>query len=348
VTFDSPVTRSIPSNSIDYWQFTGTESQLFTIAALRNQSDLMLSLIVLAPDNTQIFADDGAGMRNPTIPDMALPQAGTFTVEVINYGSTEGSYTLTMIDLIAHPPTPSPTRTPRTIKGALTYGDTVTGVLQPYQIDSWRFDAIAGQIIAIAMTKNQSDLDSLVRILGSDGAELMSDDESGDTHDALISHFAITQTGSYIITAGGYNDSSGAYALTLTLERFARRMGDAHIGENTSQISIGGSDIWTYNGHAGEMLTVGVKAEYPVNTADIANWAGLLDTVLTLRTSDGMFEEESNDIEVSVLTDSLINDVVLPSDGVYEIEIGSYDNRTGGAYTLVIQSNEVSSATETP
>jgi WD40 repeat protein len=112
--------------------------------------------------------------------------------------------------------------------------------------------------------------------------------------------------------------------------------GSASVGDNRGEIVIGGGQIWTYDGQSGETLTIRVSADHPPNDAD--DRTGLLDTLVIVRAPDVSTLAENDDIRIGNITDSWIEDLELPVDGIYEIEVRSWDNRDGGAYTLTIGS----------
>jgi len=127
-------------------------------------------------------------------------------------------------------------------------------------------------------------------------------------------------------------------------------------GENHGEVAIGDYQVWQYEGHAGELLTIRVSADNP------ANWAGhagapaaaradVLDTLVIVTAPDGRdlnvynsgggmvyAPAQSDDIEAGVVTDSLVDSLALPADGVYQILVSGSGYRTGGGYTMVIES----------
>jgi hypothetical protein len=133
----------------------------------------------------------------------------------------------------------------------------------------------------------------------------------------------------------------------------------AVIGSNGGEIAIGGGEVWNYEGFEGERLSIRVVAERPAGretTQELRLAEDLLDTYLIVRAPNGEIIAENDDNEdVPVddvrITNSFIN-ITLPRNGLYEIEVRSYDDETGGAYTLEIarvrQLSPDSNATPTP
>ncbi|MCC7206834.1 MAG: protein kinase [Anaerolineae bacterium] len=120
-------------------------------------------------------------------------------------------------------------------------------------------------------------------------------------------------------------------------------------GENRGEVSAGDYQAWQYTGKAGERLFIRAEADNPLNGS--APRPGALDTLLIVTAPDGrdlnVYDSgggmvfgapHSDDIEAGVNTDSLVDGLVLPVDGVYQIIVSGSGFRSGGAYTLVVES----------
>src|SRR5262249_24536993 len=115
---------------------------------------------------------------------------------------------------------------------------------------------------------------------------------------------------------------------------------EAHQGINRGKIAIGGGEVWTYKAQAGEAILVAVNADKPANESTDAERIarGLFDARLTVRSLDGAFVREADDTvgENFRTTDPVIERLQFPVAGTYQIEVRSFGNESGGAYTLVI------------
>jgi WD40 repeat protein len=114
----------------------------------------------------------------------------------------------------------------------------------------------------------------------------------------------------------------------------------AQVGENRGEIVLGDFDIWLYEGQAGENLTLRLIADNPANytTQEQRLELGLLDAYLVVIAPDGSLMASNDDAEAEEFTtDSAIEGLELPEDGIYRIEARSYADLTEGAYTLVIE-----------
>lgn len=122
--------------------------------------------------------------------------------------------------------------------------------------------------------------------------------------------------------------------------------GEAVIGENRAGFDAGGSNTWTYEGTAGEILTVIVEAQKPANKADQAtrDEERLLDTEVFVYDPDGDVLGSNDDIVDAVLTNSFLRYVELKTTGTYTIEVTNWfraaGDETEGRYTLILHSNK--------
>lgn len=140
-------------------------------------------------------------------------------------------------------------------------------------------------------------------------------------------------------------DSSSANAITV-VEPMGRI---SPFGDNRGEIGVGEVDVWTYQGTAGEELTIMLVAETPsrMRAEDPRDPDGL-DTFLVIRDLDGDEIASNDDVEDSGETNSSIERLILRADGTYEIQVGSSGNLTAGSYRLIVESNFMPLATESP
>lgn len=165
---------------------------------------------------------------------------------------------------------------------------------------------------------------------------------------------AIPTSASATATAGGR--VAAAPLASATLSATPRPRLAARQGANRGEVAAGDYQVWQYAGRAGERLTLRVEADVPANWASrggaaTAVAAGVLDTLVIVTDPDGrdlnvynsgggmVYDPpQSDDIEAGVNTNSLLPDLVLPVDGVYQIIVSGSGYRTGGAYTLFVES----------
>jgi len=104
-------------------------------------------------------------------------------------------------------------------------------------------------------------------------------------------------------------------------------------------LSPGEVMVYRYTGKAGEKIDIALTAENPAAGASSEQLAvenGQLDTYLVVRDPDLRFMVTEDD--TGETTDSLIEDLVLPADGVYLIEVRSYKDLSGGGFSITVDS----------
>ncbi len=169
-----------------------------------------------------------------------------------------------------------------------------------------------------------------------------------------------------IIAAPALDLSGPTSVVTPTPSVTPRPQLIAIVGENRGEVAVGDGQVWQYEGRAGETLTIRVNADLPANWAGrrdehMLPAAGVLDTLVIVTAPDGRdlnvynsgggmvyAPAQSDDIEAGALTDSLAESLVLPVAGLYEITISGAGYRTGGAYTMIIESQILEAATPRP
>jgi WD40 repeat protein len=114
-----------------------------------------------------------------------------------------------------------------------------------------------------------------------------------------------------------------------------------------SEMIPGSRDLYTYEGHTDEIVSIQVNADQPANevtdeTAQIQQ--ELLDTQLTLFRPDGSILASNDDL-ADGQTDSEITGVQLPTNGQYIIQVyNPASSEVGGGYTLVIKAGTLATS----
>ncbi|MCA9936238.1 MAG: PQQ-binding-like beta-propeller repeat protein, partial [Anaerolineales bacterium] len=122
----------------------------------------------------------------------------------------------------------------------------------------------------------------------------------------------------------------------------------AQLGENRGELVANDFDVWTYDGKAGELLTLRMVADNPANDPTIPfdgrRAAGVLDPFLFVIAPDSTKLAMGDDdltTDGTRLSDAFLNAVLLPEDGQYRIEARSFLDDGEGGYTLLIESGAV-------
>ena len=160
--------------------------------------------------------------------------------------------------------------------------------------DQWEYTARGGEIVDIY---TQADWDTLMLLMASDGEILaMNDDSVRGGLNSLIERFTFSVDGTYIIEVRGYDDvEGGAYSLWITNppratptpspQPTAPPAGNAQVGANQGELQLGTVAAWTFEGRAGQIITLETQASW--------------DTIITVRRATGMTLAANDDDPVS-------------------------------------------------
>jgi hypothetical protein len=202
----------------DAWYFSGGPGR-FTFIAESEGLDLALELY--NPDNELIeFADRAFSGGAEEMAGVAIPDDGRYTVVVRDYFGEPGSYTLSA--QIAEPPDLDAVS-----QGDVTWGETVSGVLDFSERHAWTLTA-AGPVLAdISLTvPAESALDPVLELYDPDGylVERSDSNLSGAGEELLAVELG---AGDYTILVFDYFGEAGGYELTVTANEFGDNGGGA-------------------------------------------------------------------------------------------------------------------------
>lgn len=254
------------------------------------------------------------------------------------------------------PPTPTPTETPsltpttEPIVRAITYGQTIEGLINNISPETrLTFDAAEGDTVDIMMRTTGGTLDPFLQVLDPNGDLLArndDDEQSPGSRDAHIANLTIPANGTYTIIATRPENSrtQGQFELTLTLLESSQttpspepttqtvvepiRAGTIRIGQavtDTTEDNAGGV-AYAFQGEANSAITITLVSPD-------------FDAYLVLLDEDGA--ELAVDDDSAGNRNARISDVVLPQTGIYTILITSFETRTAnlpfsGEYTLTV------------
>lgn len=330
---------------IDYYTFTGRAGQTVTIRLTATDFDPYLFLT--GPNNFSESNDDADGEPNSRL-TVRLPANGTYRVAVNSYGAgpKEGDYTLSLVDGMggatttttpATEPTGARLQLGRTVSESLGADD---GRLTSGEYrDVYTINLEAGQSVAVDLTAG--DFDPYLFIRGPQNFSEDNDDYQGSSSQSRI-EFQAPSTGAYRIYVTSYRSGEmGNYRLAVTDPAGGRTTATPSGsgttgGGRTTALTAGASvngrletgdgtlqsgeyrDAYTYNGRAGERLTI------EMTSSD-------LDAYLFIRGPQNF--SESNDDAVEGQRDARLT-VTLPANGTYQIYATSYRAGEEGAYRL--------------
>ncbi len=205
-----------------FYTFAAEMGDIISVSQARASGDLDSYVKLSDSDfNLLVEDDDSAGNQDARIADFRIPATGAYHIIATRFegeaGKTLGEYQL-RLDITDKPFADVP---PGTVN--LNYGTSVSGKISAdNEADLYAFYGRQGDVISIAMTRVDGNLDAYLELLDGAQAVLQSDDDGGNSQNALINNYALPATGAYYIRARrffgsrGDDNTAGAYVLVLS------------------------------------------------------------------------------------------------------------------------------------
>ncbi len=205
-----------------FYSFEAEAGDLITINMARGASGDLDSTIVLADANyvTLEEDDDDGGNQNARIANYRIPAAGRYHIIAGRFegarGQTSGAFALSL-ERVDDPVVDVP-------EGviSLSYGTSVTGKIgADNQADIYAFYGRQGELVSIAMTRMDGNLDAYLELLDGTQQVVTQNDDGGNGQNALINNFPLPASGTYFVRARRYTgntgdpETTGAYVLVL-------------------------------------------------------------------------------------------------------------------------------------
>jgi hypothetical protein len=220
-------------------------------------------------------------------------------------------------------------------------GQSTQGQLRTGESQQWTFAGQANQTVNITVVAT---FDSTVLLLDARGVELdFNDDYQGSTTESRLVNIRLSSSGTYTIVVSSYNNTSGgSYTLRLaqatasttptTTTSSVSTANTIASGQTVSgTVPVGSNQRWTFSGQAGRVVNITVAATF--------------DSTVTLLGVSGQqlaFNDDYTDVG-----DSRILNFTLSANGAYTIVVGSFNNESGGSYTLNFTSSGGTAPTAT-
>ncbi len=279
-----------------------------------------------------LFRDDSAGTSG-VYHDLTMQLTGRYFVVVGRFGyslgATSGSYDLRM-----------------TRKGVLSergstlrYGDSVIGTISDTNAEVYyTFQAEQGDILTISMLRSSGTLDPYLRVVDSDRFVIAeNDDQPGaETRNARIDALIIQESGTYIVMATRYDDSSGSFVLSVEEAEKSGTgaspqaplpidYGDTRSG-NLSPVQF--ERFYAFDARENDLITISIDRD---DSGDLDSFLYLTDSGFTPLAEDDDSGEGQN---------ARIIDFRIPADGKYFIIATRFDGNIGttsGPYQLSLE-----------
>ncbi|WP_395647210.1 PPC domain-containing protein [Terricaulis sp.] len=293
-------------------------------------------IVLYGRDSAQLaFNDDAGGTLNSAL-DYTPAQTGEIFIEARSFDSeATGQYTL---NVSASAAPADDAGNDATTRARASAGRTVTGALE-YEgdVDVYRFSARTGETYTISLSGAQAGQisalnDPLLRIVDRSGAELASNDDSGDSLNSQV-QFTPTRGGDVFIEARAYGDAAqGGYALSIQATRLPAE--NASADTNTrARVNVGQSVDGTIDYAADhDWFRIRLEGGQSYRFSLVSNGENALgDPVLMLYDARG--EQLAGDDDGGEGFNSYL-EFTAPTTGTYFLEARSFDESATGAYRL--------------
>lgn len=331
---------------VDWYRFSARTGQRYSITLVSNESagDGALRdplLRVLDREGNELASNDDADGLNSAL-EFTPRTSGDVFIEARGFGdSYMGAYTLNV----------AATRLPadavagdRATRGRVNIGQSVAGVLDFASDADWhRVRLTAGQTYRFGLVGAGDNAlsDPLLKLYGSDGAELAVDDDGGE---GLNSYFEFTAatTGNYFLEASAYDgESTGGYTLS------AAAGGIPHDTSTDASLSAddyreGMLDPAADRDWHRLQLTDGQTVRISLETPESDDAIG--DPLLVLYGPDGA--EVARDDDGGGGLNALI-EYQAQAAGVYFVEARGYGESARGRYQLRVSNGEIGQTIDT-
>ena len=305
------VEGTLSLGSREVWTFDAQKGQYVTIWLDAVASDDLDTYLELYDEGGVVVAenDDGGAGTNSLIFDFRIDVSGTYCVHALPYRG-QGDYVLGLeiADRLSG-------------GGEIGYGETVEATMRGGGKHEWEFSGEEGDEISIAMGVVEGDLDCYLELYSPDRNLLTSDDDSGESFDALIEYFVLPADGLYRIVASDVSGESGEYYLALEM---AEITGDLTPGQAVvATLEPGSRQRWLFEGELGDVVTISMIA-----------LGEDLDPYLELFAPDG--EQVATDDDSGGGFNAAILEFELPLTGTYRVVARSYREYSTGRYELTL------------
>jgi len=311
-------------SSADLYEFTVTSQQVVTITM---RSVAMDAYMVLMDSSGLYLAsdDDSGGGTDAQIVRTLAP--ARYRIEASTFVGQGGAYTLS---LQATNPTVTTITVGQTKDGTLSATSGRSGGCAGCYADLYQFTLTSSQTLSVAM--NSTVFDTYLRVLDGSGNTLAADDDSGGGTNSLLQRaFA---AGTYRIEATSYSSGIGG-AYTLALRAVTSQTLPISVGQTLSgSLTASSGRSVGCSGCFADLYQFSVTSS---QTLSIVLTSSAFDAFLRVLDSSG--SSVATDDDSGGGSNARINRTFAA--GTYRIEATSYNSGSTGAYTLALNTVNV-------
>ncbi|MGV8929337.1 MAG: PPC domain-containing protein [Brevundimonas sp.] len=323
--------KGVQGATADSYRFAGQEGQRIRIDMTSDVFDTYLELfddglVSLVED------DDGGPEGTNSRLTFTLPRTGTYLIEARAFTEGTGQYALSVSEI---EPEKAPELLPfgSPIQGEISESDSTDDSDRGF--DAFAFEGVAGQRVQAIM--RSGDFDTFLQIGRADAefSVLASDDDGlGEGTDSRLS-FTLPDDGGYVLRASPLgSDGEGLYALEL-IDRGPQPLPGSVLIGATARGNLTESDATAEDNSFYDAYRVTLKADEKLLITMVSNEVDSF-VIVGRAQEDGAFEVLGSDDDSLSDTHAKL-EWTVPTDGVYEVRAGTFQQGQTGAYALNVE-----------
>ncbi len=329
-------TRSGAINSaeqVDEWTFTARAGEFVTIRMETTGIAAMLDpfLELVGPEGRVLYSDDDSGSRlDARLQDVLLPASGTYTIRASGASSATGIYNLVLREGLPPtptlpPPTPGPSPTP--FDQIILLGERLAGELRPNTGgDVFILQVDQPMVIELLLEVEDPSFNLYLELTEPVAGTQQLVSYANAAPVVYLPSLFLRMRGDYVFRVRAVESRFVPYAFQVNrVEASTTTGGEISYGQGLSGALTfsGQEDVWTFEGRAGDVVTIMMKG------------VGL-DAYLQLLDANGAQLANNDDAPGTGSLDARINRVRLPADGTYTIVASSFRSNSYGPYRLLL------------
>ncbi len=317
------------------YTFTADAGDVIGIQMNAITGNLDTFIILLDEAGNQLIDNDddpqGDGL-NAYLRDFTISEAGTYTIVAQRYNGAQGS---------------SEGRFELTLTSNRPFESVSSAISETQSVRFYTFAGEANQTITLSMEATSGNLDPLLILLNPDGREIArNDDQQQGNLNSLIDNVTLPETGVYTIIAShffqNYGTSTGNFDLQLAPGR-----GESTVTIFPRPIDYGAQETETISANENLFIYTFLGSANDVVTLRVAAQDDSLDPLLILYDNKGneIARNDDNPLDADLITNSGLQDFVLPANGYYSISVTNSTDGTGD-FELSLQLEQAGQASE--
>lgn len=192
------------------WFLQGAAGDLILVRVTPLSANLDLDIWLLDDQIERVAAVDEFTTGEPETIELTLDHDGRYIVLVRDFNGEAGEYEIAL--------GAAPVATPE-LAGALSYGDTIMGAVQPGAAVAWTFSAEAGDAIDIDVQAADSAGDIVIQLQGPDGLTILEIDENSAGGGESLHAYTVPAAGQWRLVLREFFSGPASYRLSLARAR---------------------------------------------------------------------------------------------------------------------------------